>query len=114
MANYWACTSDRVRGFAAHAGGPPPAACLGSREAWIAHDRSDPTVDVLYGEQARAAWQAENGCTQETEPFSPGPCERYACDDAQMVWCEDDTSALVAHSWPQWASPSLWAFFEAI
>jgi poly(3-hydroxybutyrate) depolymerase len=114
MANAWACASDYPRAFAAHAGGPPPASCLGPRHAWIGHDRKDPVVDVIYGEQAREAWLDENQCSDQSEPFSPGPCQRFDCAEAPVIWCEDDSSSLSAHSWPSWVSESLWAFFETI
>jgi poly(3-hydroxybutyrate) depolymerase len=115
LANHWACLSESARGFAAMAGGPPPATCLGARAAWIGHDRGDTVVDISRGEAARTAWQAENGCDPEASTgFSPGPCERYSCDHAELAWCEDDSTVLAAHTWPDWASPSIWTFFSAI
>lgn len=112
MANAVACYAKDIRGVAAIAGRPASGACRGPVAAWIAHDRNDTVVDFRFGEDTRDTWRATNGCSDQSEPFEVGPCELFTCEGAPVVWCPDDQPASVAHTWPVFATESLWQLFS--
>ena len=117
MSNALACfRGDVLTAIAPVASGGPAKACDTPVAAWITHGMSDPTVPYAQGLGTRDFWVAQNGCTEETEPYAPDPCVRHlGCGSGlDVIWCpHDETAMLDGHDWPTFAGDGIWAFFSS-
>jgi len=122
---------DRIRAVFPVAGGlPSRAACVGTPAALVIHGVDDPHVLFSYGEDARDAYRAANGCTSETEPAIAGlhdrvvatreshECADYVgCDAGLPVrWCEHSEGGYdgSTHGWPMFGGAAIWEFVSTL
>jgi len=122
---------DRIRAVIPVAGGlPSRAACVGTPAALVIHGVDDPHVLFSYGEDARDAYRAANGCTSETAPPIAGlhgrvvttreshECADYlGCDTGLPVrWCEHSEGGYdgSTHGWPLFGGTAIWEFISAL
>lgn len=115
MANELACTlgPESLALVGSYAGdGPRATSCAGPVPAWIGHSPLDFKVPIGKGRESRDQWAAENECSEASESALAGTCIAYACEAAPLWWCEHETAEIIAHDWPKFAAPSLWAAFN--
>lgn len=130
--NHIACRlGDRVRAVIPVAGGlPTRTACVGRPAALVIHGVDDPHVLFSYGEDARDAYLAANGCSSESVPAVPElharvvatreshECADYlGCDAGLPVrWCEHSEGGYdgSTHGWPLFGGAAIWAFVSAL
>lgn len=122
---------DRVRAVIPVAGGVPSReGCVGSPAALVVHGVDDPHVLFEYGEDARDAYRAHNGCTAETVPAIAGlhdrvvaereshECADYVgCDARSPVrWCEHSEGGYdgSTHGWPLFGGEAIWQFVSEL
>lgn len=83
------------------------ASCVGSAAAWINISSGD-----LSGarEDYRDFFRERAGCQETSEPAAPDACVSYqGCDSETPVHYCTHTGD---HSWPDFASPAMWSFFQ--
>jgi poly(3-hydroxybutyrate) depolymerase len=105
---------SRLRGIAPGAGGLSPGDC-GARPlaTMIIHATNDPTVSFQDGAAAEHMWSTAAGCRATTNPV-PGawPCVAHdgCAPRAPVLLCAHREY----HSWPPFAAPAIWAFFDGL
>ena len=105
-----------VRAIGPMAGGGPFGSCPGGPvSAVVVHGIEDEIVLFEQGEASRDAWRAKAGCETTSQPIAPAPCVAYdGCDGGSLVrFCAHTELAGNGHAWPSFASPAIWALFQA-
>ncbi|MEJ7596804.1 MAG: hypothetical protein WKG01_02740 [Kofleriaceae bacterium] len=107
---------NAVRAIGPMAGGGPNGSCPGGPvSAVVIHGIEDMVVLFEQGEGSRDAWLAKAGCDATSQPITPAPCVAYdGCDGGNLVrFCAHSELAGNGHAWPSFASPAIWALFQA-
>lgn len=121
--NSLACArGDVIRAIGSVGGGTTINNCRGPVAAMIMHNPEDNLASFESGITARDQLLRQNSCSQETIPVGPagGNCVQYTCQqDAPVIRCPHNDSTegrmqwYYPHTWPDFAWPSIWHFFES-
>ena len=122
---------DRLRAVIPVAGGlPSRTGCVGRPAALVIHGVDDSHVLFVYGENARDAYLAANGCSSVSDPPVPDlharvvatreshECADYrGCDPGLPVrWCEHSEAGYdgTTHGWPLFGGAAVWEFVSTL
>ena len=96
--------------------------CTGPVAAMVMHNPKDRLAPFSTGETARDQLLSQNQCSQNTAQAQPtaGNCMAYQnCNSiAPLIWCPHTVdywgSNYYPHTWPDFAGPEIWKFFEGL
>ena len=119
---------DRVAAVIPVAGGTFRDGCVGTPAALVIHGVDDPHVLFSYGEDARDAYRAANGCMDVTDPpivdlharvvatRESHECADYRGCEGLVRWCEHSEGGYdgSTHGWPLFGGAAIWEFVSAL